>query len=262
MFPGVSIGKKGPNAHLRALGKTAVLGLGFGMGPQTFKNRVQTERIGCGEQDAEVAYATYVTNFPRIKQLRKELFDAFRRAAGGSRSEVCRCMLRPDDEGDFSPSVVVDLPTGRSLYYRSVRIQQEPSEYGARTAVWVATGGGPGTRGKRHQRRFADGVVRVRLTPQVIVENVVQGIARDILVHQVIEVEKFGLSVAWHHHDEIIVSSAACACSGSCSSDCPRLVARSTLQRVMGRVPQTLPLLAGLPVACEINESVGTTYSV
>jgi DNA polymerase bacteriophage-type len=268
IFPGVEIHKKGPNAHLRALGKEALLGLGFGMGLATFIRQVRAKQIACEVADIERAYATYQASFPRIKALRKGLMKAFERTAraGWPVESTLWKMLRAESEGDSAPTVAIALPTGRTLYYRSARIEQEWTDFGLLPAVWFAPNfGGKGKpapeRIRFKRRRFEDGVVRDRLTPQVIVENVVQAIARDVMAHQALELEGLGLSVAWHAHDEVVSMCPRCSCATPCSPSCSWRVAGEMLKEVMSRVPATLPRLAGLPVACEVSLSIREAYA-
>lgn len=268
VFPGVVITKNGANKHRRPLGKESVLGLGFGMGLRKFQVQVRAKQIACERADVERAFATYQSAFPRIKELRMALFAAFAKAANGGATETPLWTMRcAERDGISAPTVAVDLPTGRTLYYRSVRIEQEKTDFGVRPALWSAPSfGGKGksapARQRNKRRRFHDGVMRHRLTPQVIVENVVQAIARDLMIHQALELEKLGLPVAWHAHDEVIVSCAACGCTGRCDAVCPWTVAGDSLRTVMTRIPRTLPRLSSLPVDCELNPRVRTTYSV
>jgi DNA polymerase len=266
VYPGVAIAKGGPNAHLRALGKACVLGLGFGIGLVTFGRQVRAQQLPCTVADIERAFATYQSSFTRIKALRKELFASFERATKGWSSECGPVRFRTLDEGPSAPTVIVELPTGRCLYYRSVQAVTEWTEWGMRTGLWFAPAfgskGKAAAAARRHtRRRFSDGVVRHRLTPQVIVENVVQAIARDLMVHQMLELERLGLRVAWHAHDEIVVLVNGCACTEACGSICPWTKAAGLVKDVMSRVPATLPRLDGLPLNCEINRRVRTTYS-
>jgi DNA polymerase bacteriophage-type len=266
VYPGVLIKKGGANAHLRALGKESVLGLGFGMGLPTFQRQVRAKQLGCNQRDVERAFETYRSSFPRIRELRRALFVAFEKAAKGWAGEHTLCTFRCIDDGPAAPTVCVELPTGRTLFYRSVHVEPEWTEYGMRPTLWFAPSfGGKGksapASSRQKQRRFADGVIRHRLTPQVVVENIVQAVARDVMVHQALELERRGLRVAWHAHDEIVVLCERCPCTAGCGASCAWTKAGDTLLEVMGHVPRTLPRLADLPLGCELNDRVRATYS-
>jgi len=268
IFPDVVIDKAGPNRHLRKLGKEAVLGLGFGMGLPTFIRQVRAKQIPCELADIERAYATYRASFTRIMALRLELIKAFDRARVGWPVEGTFWKMRcAESEGASAPTVALDLPTGRTLYYRSVRVSRELTERGYRPALWFAPGfGGKGKAAAAShaakRRKFEDGVVRDRLTPQVLVENLVQAVARDVMVHQMLELEAIGLPAVWHTHDEVVVTCPACACAdGACTDACPWTQAVAVLKEVMSQVPSTLPRLSDLPVACDDKPAVRRTYS-
>ena len=266
IFPGITVTKSGPNAHLRKLGKEAVLGLGFGMGLETFIRQVRAKQISCTDADIKRAFDTYRGSFTRIGNIRRTLMKAFERAAHGWPAEGARWRIGCSETvGPSAPTVSVELPTGRSLYYRSVRVEKEQTPWGIRDGVWFALGFGGTGKGapaaKRNKvRRFPDGIVRARLTPSVLVENIVQGIARDVMAHQLLELEQLGLEVVWHVHDEIVVACEACACGAACACGCAWTESGRVLLDVMTRVPASLPRLSDLPVAAELNPSVRRTY--
>jgi hypothetical protein len=227
---------------------------------------VRAQQIACGAEDIERAFAMYQSSFPRIRQLRMDYFRAFEKAVQGWPTEHAHCTFRGLSDVPGAPTVVIELPTGRSLYYCSVKVTQESTAWGMRRALWFAPGfGGKGKSpagSHRHKRRvFDDGVLRNQLTPQVIVENIVQAVARDVMVHQALELEHRGLRVAWHAHDEIVVATDGCGCSGPCGPDCPWARAGKELVDVMSHVPDTLPRLADLPLSCALHERVRATYA-
>lgn len=264
IFPERTIIKNGENGHLRGLGKTCVLGLGFGMGFETFLTRAQLAVPGCSASDVRQAYDTYQTMFQRIVVIRRQLLRAFERATRGESTIEMLYSVRPAPNGP--ETVVIDLPTERSLFYRRVLVEGEVGDFGPRNVIWYAPRpdlqGRPSavpTTLRNGTRRFRDGIARRRLTPQILVENVVQAIARDIMVHQALELEQRGLAPAFHAHDELVVLCRRCSCSERCTS-CAWVAAGETLSEVMSRVPSTLPRLTGLPVACEVSPTIRDRY--
>jgi DNA polymerase len=268
IFVGVRIVKDGENDHLRQLGKETILGLGFGMGYETFLKKV---REAMPEVDADIVrtlFDAYQASFPRIRAIRYALMSAFSRAVSESAvSTIGKCTFEPSSAPEaLSPSVVVRLPTGRALYYRSVIIEREPTAIGSRPVFWYAPHANltrtPARARAKGERLFADGQRRVRLTPQVLVENVVQAIARDVMVHQVLEIARLGLRPAFHAHDEEVFECDACDCVDAAAhrADCPWTTAGALVERVMSDVPSTLPALAGLPLKAELKRSVKERY--
>lgn len=270
IFVGVRIVKDGENDHLRQLGKETILGLGFGMGYNTFLKKV---REAMPEVDADIVrtlFDAYQASFPRVRALRYALMSAFSRAVTERASSVVgRCAIEPcSDPLSLSPSVIVRLPSGRALYYRSVVVESEPTPWGSKPVFWYAphanlTDAPARARGKG-ELLFADGQRRVRLTPQVLVENIVQAIARDVMVHQVLEIARLGLRPAFHAHDEEVFECDACSCpDGQVHEDeCMWVAARSLVERVMSSVPSTLlPGLDGLPLKAEAKHGVKERYA-
>jgi DNA polymerase len=84
-------------------------------------------------------------------------------------------------EGEY---LTVTLPSKRQLFY--YRPAFEDGKRGPRFTYW-------GPKGPRHE--WAGGL---------LTENIVQAVARDILVHAMSQAEKAGFHICMHVHDEII----------------------------------------------------------
>ena len=272
IFSGVTIVKAGENDHLRQLGKESILGLGFGMGLDTFMKKVREVMPTADADLVRTLFDAYQASFPRIRSLRYAMMNAFTEAATHRQVAVVgHCTFEPSTEpAALSPTVVVRLPTGRALYYRSVVDQHEATAWGVKRAFWYAphaelTNKPSRARGKG-ERLFADGQRRVRITPQVLVENSVQAIARDVMVHQLLELERRGLRPSFHAHDEEIFECKACLCfaaeSGLHDATCTWRLACALVAQVMSSLPETLmPALAGLPLKAEVKTDVRKAYA-
>ncbi|HMI82577.1 MAG TPA: DNA polymerase [Polyangiaceae bacterium] len=271
IFPDLTIVKDGENGHLRDLGKQAMLGLGFGMGMERFVSRVLAEVPGAEIAVIEQVFRAYQQRFPAIRALRKELFRAFRNAVVEGKETVTPkwSIYLTTEPASVAPTVVIYLPTGRRLYYRSVRYEQELGRYGPNLAFWYApsAAAGDGVSAKAsgpNMRRFADGQYRTRVIEQTVVENLVQATARDLMVAQAVELERAGIEVAFHAHDEIVGEAPACTCPTRSPHDpgCPWVAACFRLAQIMSSVPPVLGrALSGLPVACDVKSNVGPHYA-
>jgi hypothetical protein len=276
-FPGQRIVKDGENAHLRRAAKQAVLGLGFGMGARTFGQRLAADGLALPEEVVQALRDTYNEVFPRIRGFRQRLERAVFDVAGGAdkvlvgHHVLVRRAKTPGPTG--GRTIVIELPTGRCLHYHAVRLTTEGSRDGSRRrALWAAQPlplcAAPATDGgvdvpvasDAQWRRFSDGVSRRRLSAPVLVENVVQAVARDVLVAMAAAAEMRGLRVVLHVHDEIVAAVPACGCSGV-HDGCSWRQGQEALRAVMSTAPAALPRLAGLPLACEVNERVCTSYA-
>lgn len=107
---------------------------------------------------------------------------------------VGKCRFSRYDSG-----VMVRLPSGRCLMYRKAAVEQVEAPWGGVTDVLYYTGG----RGRQ------------RLHGGIMTENIVQAIARDIMVDGALRIEDRGLPVVFTTHDEIIGETPISRCSES-----------------------------------------------
>ena len=222
----------------RKVGKEAVLGLGYGMGVRKFQERLI---LGACDVDFDIAgkaHATYAQVFPQMADLPDVYWTALVAASNGATTIAGKCTFRPATlhSRDASPGVAVELPTGRSLFYWLFEASTEVP--GAGTYANLA-----------RDDRIVEST-RVELYPGTLLENVVQAVARDILMAQVLELEAAGYEVQLTIHDEAIIVWRPHPLGRSRD----HLVARATA--IMSEVPDSLPLLKALPVEPEVNTSV------
>ncbi len=240
---------------LRTLGKIATLGLGFGMGARRFEEYVRAAGLEVDDRLVQRAYETYQQSFRRIVGLREKYWRAFEGARRrGEVSEVGKVVVRPFQDGGGS-GVAVALPTGRPLYFRAPRAQEALRWGRVRyEVVYQDKLTLDGEQVSGHPRRVAG---------HTLVENVTQAVARDVLMAQVLEVEKHGLRVVMTIHDEVLVEAPVCGCGGPTADhdeSCEWAEARDIVSRTMSSVPDSLEMLNEIPVACEISESVYDSY--
>lgn len=159
----------------RQEGKTALLGCGYGAGPNGL-------RAFAGDGPSDEALQAQVDAWrranPNITALWDQLGREFR--TGGERIVAGR-----DSFGRVFRRML--LPSGRTLIYRGIRSTQDrwgrPSVafWDARRGITVETFGG-------------------RLT-----ENLVQAVARDCLASAMVRLDRAGFEVVAHVHDEVLI---------------------------------------------------------
>lgn len=209
---------------LRAVGKEAVLALGFGMGPAMFWARLRSTPalrplIESGELSASRARGIvhcFRRTYPRIpilwRRLERELGACIRagHALGGFRWE--------------GPDVLLMLPSGRAVRYEEPRIARGRS---GRPSI-VA-----GRQGSEH------------LYGGLLTENLVQATARDLLALAILGLEAQGCRVVLHVHDELVLEVRAKDAASASQA------ARSALEHDPGWWPELgpLPLRAEVYVA-------------
>jgi DNA polymerase len=171
----------------RFLGKVSILGLGFGMGWNRYRETVETGVMGkpmpLSEIEARKIVSTYRTNYWRITHLwtQAERFLA--------------CAMNPDTYGlTLGPVSVQEnriiLPNDMSLHYPDLEWNGKAMRYrDHKKNSWIDMWGGK------------------------IVENIVQALARIVITDAILHIEKiskannYGLKVVHTVHDEIIVSA-------------------------------------------------------
>jgi DNA polymerase len=197
----------------RAVGKQAVLGCGFGMGPDRFAETCATHGVDlqAAGVDAQFIVNAYRTAYPRIaggviagcafpsSGLWRNVETAARQAVEEGRcSTAGRCEFSRERD-----ALVIKLPSGRKIYYHNARIEERVPSYCASLGVPAfekptLVYDGPT---EKDQGTTTYGG---KLT-----ENIASGISRDLLVAAMLECERRELPVVLHVHDESVVEVAA-----------------------------------------------------
>lgn len=163
----------------RQEGKTALLGCGYGAGPNGL-------RVFAGDGPSDEALQAQVNAWRRANPSITALWDQLGREfrTGGKRIVAGR-----DSLGRAYRRML--LPSGRTLIYRGIRATQDrwgrPSMafWDSRRGITVETFGG-------------------RLT-----ENLVQAVARDCLASAMVRLDRAGFEIVAHVHDEVLIKGPA-----------------------------------------------------
>jgi len=195
---GVPVEKHGRNAELRQKGKIAVLALGYGGGVSAL-DKMGGTRLGLTEEEEAEIVALWRRSNPHIKDLWSKV------------ERTAMCAIRNPgttytaNRGlEFSyrwGSLLVKLPSGRTMVYPRVRIETEimPGRQGAFEKESIVYEGLNQTTKKWENVRTYGGKM---------VENIVQATARDILGEVILRAEAAGLPIVFHIHDEIVVEAS------------------------------------------------------
>ena len=160
----------------RQLGKTAVLGLGYGMGKDKFLLTCQQAGMPVDAGLAERAVRTFRTMFKEVPALWRRLEDEAMRTMGG--------FYRNDKYRDF---LCFRLPSGRELRYYKAKVEAGEIKYlskeaGSKDLVWRGTYSGR------------------------LCENAVQAMARDVMADAMLNLHRAGFKIVLTVHDEIVVT--------------------------------------------------------
>jgi len=204
----------------RFVGKTCILGLGYGMGKDKFKQTLKIGQAGVsvdiGIGDAERIVNLYRQKYGRIAELWKEAQTALEKMVAGYDFEFgTGIKLRCNGQG-------IHLPNGMLVIYPNLRKEDGQFVYDGRY--------GP-----------------VKIYGGKVVENVVQALARIVVFDQMAKIDQalrkldtpeLRFKVVLTVHDEVV----ACAPTGFTKA-CVLL-----MEKIMSTPPKWA---AGLPVACE-----------
>ena len=215
----------------RHVGKTCILGLGYGMGAAKFQHSLATGfiTVKVDEPEAQKIVRLYRNKYHRIQAFWNRCNHALNGLAAGGHGDMCD-LIAYDVEG-------VVLPNGMRIRYPALRRTASGFEY---------------INDARTYRKF----IRARVageTPELswtklyggkVVENITQAVARIVVSEQM---AKIGLRypVALQVHDEVV-----CVVPEDEADAC-----KDFMMGIMSTPPKWAP---DLPVACEAD--VGVNY--
>jgi DNA polymerase len=196
------------NKRERGVGKEAVLGCGYGMGDVKFAARCAAKNVdlAAAGTSARAVVEVYRDAYPAIagsktgfgekswrqgglwKDVEAAAFDAVQ---SKRLSEAGRCRFYCDGS-----SLVIQLPSGRRIFYRNARIEDRVPSYCSTLDLPE----------KAKPTLVYDDPKKGETTTYggKLSENIVQALCRDLLVAALVECEKQNLPVVLHVHDEIV----------------------------------------------------------
>jgi DNA polymerase len=215
----------------RFVGKTCILGLGYGMGAEKFKNTLALGQGGMSV-NIDINEAQRIVNLYRQKNHKIVSFwsvcDYALRGILHNRSDSLRDdMLEYDSRG-------ILLPNGLRIRYPKLRRTDSGFEYIANSRTYKKLQ----LSGKIEDKEWT------KIYGGKMTENIVQALARIVISEQMVELGKY-YKVLFQVHDELILLADAKKSSKVCEH----------VETIMS----TSPWWAGnLPVACE--SGVGNNY--
>lgn len=181
----VPVEKHGVNGHLRQKGKIAELALGYGGSVGALKAMGALE-MGLVEDELAPLVQAWRSSNPRIVKLWWDVDDAVMTAIREKTTTKSHGMTFSCQSG----MLFITLPSGRRLSYVKPRIGE--NQFGSPAATYMGTGAT-----KKWERIESYG-------PK-FVENIVQGISRDILCYAMRTLQC--CSIVAHVHDELIIEA-------------------------------------------------------
>lgn len=148
----------------RFVGKTTILGAGYGMGGPKFQAQLKTFSTEISTEEAGRIIKTYRDTYPRVPQLWRESQEALRCMVRGQTMSLCRNgLLTVDEHG-------ILLPNGLHIFYNG--LQEVVDAEGKRQFQYTTRKGANKIYGGK------------------VVENFTQAIARCIIGEQMLKIAK------------------------------------------------------------------------
>ncbi|MGA0847998.1 MAG: DNA polymerase [Pontimonas sp.] len=216
----------------RHVGKTCILGLGYGMGPPKFQHSLATGFISVtvDEGEAQKIVRLYRNKYHRIQAFWNRCNHELNGMVAGASGELCD-LIGYDAEG-------IILPNGLRIRYPALRGTANGFEYINDARVYR----------KFVQARVAGGelpeLTWTKIYGGKVVENLTQAVARIVVSEQMARIGR-RYPVALQVHDEIV-----CVVPEEQADACKQF-----MMDVMSTPPKWAP---DLPVACEAD--VGPNY--
>jgi DNA polymerase len=183
----------------RQLGKVAVLGLGYGMGHQKFKDTAGAPpyNIELPEERAKEIVKLYRETYPEVPKFWKACEDAFVKAINEKSSvPVGRVAF-----GCNGPWGWIVLPSGRAIWMKDPRVGRVPDRWREGKTRLEISYMGVDSKTKQWVRRSTYG--------GSLVESICQAVAADLLQEAMHRLEANGYPVILSVHDEVVCHAPA-----------------------------------------------------
>lgn len=198
----VTVEKNGENAGLREVGKTATLSCCYGGGAAAFE-KVGGNKLNLTKEQTNKIVKSWREANPNIRSLWYNVENLVKVLIRGGREgffshdkeptvpEDMKFAYRKNpflNNGTFQLEITLPV-THRVLIYPDIRLEtiRDKNTNAAREAVTYQTPKG-----------------RISIYGGKFTENIVQGIARDILVSSLAKLQKAGYPIVMHIHDEVL----------------------------------------------------------
>lgn len=181
----------------RQLGKVAVLGLGYGMGHQKFRDTAGAPPYGIDlpEDRAKEIVKLYRETYPEVPAFWKACEDAFTKAINEKSSvPVGRITFGATAEWGW-----IVLPSGRAIWMREPRVGRVPDRWREGKTRLEISYMGIDSKTKQWVRRSTYG--------GSLVESICQAIAADLLQEAMHRMEANGYPVILSVHDELVIEA-------------------------------------------------------
>ncbi len=203
---GRPITKKGdPNEY--DISKRSVLGYGYGMGWKTFRDNIYMETAKKGKpllisdelaQRSQKIYRAKYSTVPRLwQEVESAAIAAVQDPNKGAKGCCGNRVLWALGRGKWSDFLVCRLPSGRYLWYYQPKIRPVKTPWGEEKLAMTYMGEHPKTKKWTRLKTYGG----------LLVENIDQGISRDIMANGMLRCEAAGFDMLLTVHDELLAET-------------------------------------------------------
>jgi DNA polymerase bacteriophage-type len=213
----------------RQIGKNTVLGCGFGLGWKGFRDKYCKDDDTLAKRIVNTYRQTWAPRVPRLwYDLERAAIQAIQ-IPGRIVTAACGIRYKLETKAGL-PFLVCQILNGKKFHYANAQLEMRDSGWGSRPSVtyWAI---------KDHQWR------KIVAWHGRLTENVVQAVARELLVDAMFRFEARGYPVVLTVHDEILVEAPG--------------ITRELIGEIMSVRPQWA-VDAGIPVA--VDAWIGSRY--
>ena len=182
---GVPVVKHGINGHLRQKGKIAELACGYGGSVGAMK-AMGAQEMGLSDDEIQQIVTDWRDASPNIVKLWWDVDRAVKKCIK-EKTEANVKGLHIFCESGF---LFIELPSGRRLAYVKPKIGE--NKFDGESVTYMGVG---------EQKKWE----RIESYGPKFVENIIQGIARDILLHAMMNLRDY--RIVAHVHDEVIIEA-------------------------------------------------------
>ncbi len=199
---GVPVAKHGENGHLRQKGKVAELACGYGGSVGAMK-AMGADSLGLSDEELKKIVDDWREASPGITDFWWSVDRAVKKAIKEKTETETHGLIFSYESG----FLFIELPSGRRLAYVKPRIGE--NKFGGESVTYM---------GLNAQKKWD----RLESYGPKFVENIVQGIARDLLMYSIQTLSEY--SIVAHVHDELII-------------ECPEDTSLAYICEQMGKTP-------------------------
>lgn len=196
---------KPDHADKRQIGKACELGLGYGMGHKTFKANAERAGSVISMEFAKEVVDTWREANHQIPEFWKRIEAACWHVTKHKNPKVRATVDMLDVYYDPRDYLCIRLPSGRVLHYFKPRIMKDKRPDAAFDwegnpcdppwRIFYLDGGKAG---------FAGNLGMIDTYGGKLCENIIQALCRDMLVHSMLIIQREGVPIVFHVHDEVV----------------------------------------------------------